>query len=266
MSKPRLYHPGLSPGRDVLSAAESHHAGLVLRCRCGDDVVLFDGSGREAVGRVVSVGPGVVAVDVAEVVERGQDPDVHLTLAVAMPRRPRQSFLFEKCTELGVWAIWPTVYERSVARPKRDQLDRWRRTTIEAAKQCGRCRLPQIEGPMTFGDTLVRAEEFQTLLVTYCGTSDIAMSTRVANELTLSAAERVCGIAGTDADASTFLVWVGPEGGLSASELDALKEVGAETANLGYHVLRVETAALTVAAVVGALADWPGAMREEGTD
>lgn len=245
MGRPRLFHSQLSAGEVTLSPEESRHASRVLRCRVNDQVVLFDGKGGEGVATVTEVNRGGVILQVADLAKRPFDQRVRLTLAVALPRAPRQPFMFEKCTELGVWAVWPMVCERSVVKPAAGQVEKWRRTTIEACKQCGRAWLPRIELPRPFSETLAHAAEFDTAVVTHADTS----FTSLVDVLAASGTRSAGGCSGESDDARTLLVWVGPEGGLSPEEIAAAVGVGAVGAQLGSHVLRVETAAITVAAL-----------------
>ncbi len=225
----------------MLSPEESHHAGSVLRCRVGDPVWLFDGEGAEAVGRVAQIRRQAVTIDVGEVREPQVSERVRLTLAVAMPRKQRQGFVFEKCTELGVWAIWPMVCTRSVVKPAPDRMARWHRTTVEAAKQCGRCRLPRVEAVMQFAETLERAAEFDACVVTGADPAAGPLKDVLAE----------CRARIEEAGVWSLLVWIGPEGGLTAEEVESAVGVGATRASLGDSVLRVETAAVAVAALVG---------------
>lgn len=234
MAVPRLFHPDLTLGRVDLSRDESRHAGRVLRCRPGDPIILFDGQGREAAATVVGVAARSVTVEVAKIEQRPLEPGIRLTLAVALPRSHRQPFLFEKCTELGVSAIWPMVSQRSVVRPRPDQLDKWKRTTIEAAKQSQRVWLPQIESPCTFDDTLARVHEFDAAIVTDRDTSSLTIFDFLRNASAIT----------------SLLVWIGPEGGLSPAEIRAVLSAGAAGVHLGPGILRVETAVLAVAALV----------------
>lgn len=236
MSRIRLFHTALSSGSHVLSPEESHHFSSVLRGRCAQELTLFDGEGREGTATVTEVSRKGVVVDIEAIVERPFARRIQLTLATAMPRKQRQAFLLEKCTELGVWAIWPTICARSVALPKKEHDERWRRTTIEAAKQCGRSWLPRIEGPLTFAETVQRAASFDLCVVTDVGT-------RAASLVNILPADH-------GANPVRLLAWIGPEGGLTQPEIDAATEVGAMSARLGANTLRVETAALAVAATV----------------
>ena len=267
MRRPRTFHPELTPGSLTLDAAESHHLRDVLRCRNGEQVALFDGQGHEAAARVASITRRAVCVDVQEVLSRQYELAVRLTLAVAMPRAARQAFLFEKCTELGVWAIWPTLYEHTVVRPKAPQVDKWRRTAIEACKQSGRAWLPHIQEPACFDATLPRAGDFDLAIVTDADPRwpllpDVVHDWRAA-ATDLRAAHGSSGAVGATVEPDslerrcglpeTVLVWVGPEGGLTRGELDAARAAGAVGARLGPGVLRVETAAVAVAGVLSML-------------
>ena len=237
MAVPRFHHPNVAAGPATLSKRESHHACTVLRCRVGDRVLLFDGDGREAVATLTQVRGSAATVNIESVTEYPFDQWIRLTLAVAMPRKSRQPFLIEKCTELGVWSIWPMVSKRSVVKPGGDQTQRWLRTAIEAVKQSERRWLPRIETPQSFRATLERIDDFDAAIVTD------------ARESFASIAE----VLRERAAASRVLVWIGPEGGLSPDEVASAIDAGAVGARIGSHVLRVETAAITVAALAAVL-------------
>ena len=181
-----------------------------------------------------------VVVDVEQLREPRTTERIRLTLAVAMPRKQRQSFLFEKCTELGVWAIWPMICEHSVVKPAPDRTIRWKRTTIEAAKQCERCRLPRVSDTQPYSATVARAREFDALVVASATPTSEPLSGVLAGYRAKAA----------DSRPMSLMVWVGPEGGLSAEEEESAVAAGATRANLGDTVLRVETAAVAVAALV----------------
>ncbi len=245
MAVPRVFHPEMVSGRLTLSPEESHHLRDVLRCRLGDGVTLFDGTGHEAAGRIVSMDRRGLGVEAGEIRFRPFELSIRLTLAVAMPRAPRQAFLFEKCTELGVWALWPIVCERSVVRPKPSQALKWRRTALEACRQSGRAWIPQIQDAVAFENTLSHTEDFELSIIT---DAEVRWPTLVeVLRRKMEAAER--SQQGRDCPA-TVLVWVGPEGGLTREEIDAALAAGALGARLGPNILRVETAAVAVAGML----------------
>ncbi len=229
----RFYHSELTIGRVILSEEEAHHARTVLRISAGDAVELFDGAGGVAKGVVAGVSRSEVAVEVAQVSQVPFAGRVQLTLATALPRKQRQGFLFEKCTELGVWAIWPTLFERSVVKPSAGSAEKWRRTVIEACKQCGRLWLPEVTDAMTLSDVLARRAGFDLVLT--AGLSD----TSVPIVETL----RKVGVADQPL---RVLLFIGPEGGMADEELQV---IGAPLVALAESTLRTETACMAATTI-----------------
>ena len=223
----------MGAGTVTLGRDESRHAGTVLRLRAGDEVTLFDGAGRIADGVVRQVARGTVRVEADEAAFVPRLAGAELTLFVAMPRAGRQQSLFEKCTELGVGRIVPVVCERSTVVPKVDAVGKWRRITIEAAKQCGSAWLPEVRPPVSFRDSVAEAAGFDLSLFGAVGETPALLQSLAP----VSGGGRVA-------------VWIGPEGGLTMDEKAALLAIGAQPTSLGPLVLRVETAALAAATAV----------------
>lgn len=239
MSAPWFYCPDLSSPLTQLSQAEAAHARGPLRLRDGSQVVCFDGRGRVADGVLQIAGQSksdAVTVKIDEPRPVDFPWPVKLTLAFALPKQSRQDFLFEKCTELGVWAFQPLICERSVVRPRPERLGKWQRTTIEAAKQCHRVYLPELAKPATITEILTRADQFDALLLA----SLEEKGQTLVNHLNKSPSIR------------SVLAAIGPEGGLTADEQAALRAAGFVPVSLGPSVLRIETAATAVAAIIGA--------------
>lgn len=218
----------------VLSAEESHHAATSLRLSVGAGVILFDGAGAEGTGRLTQVDRGRVSVEVESVRQRPFELSCKLTLGVAMGRAHRQSYLVEKCTELGVASIWPLVTQRSTARPGAPAVKRWLRRAIEAAKQSGRAWVPTIEAPMPLGGCVERVSEFGVAISADVGSSAAPFRTWLEQH----------------AAAESMLVLIGPEGGWSDEERRLLADAGVTAISFGPTVLRTETAAVAVCAVV----------------
>jgi len=245
MSEPRFYCPQLAPGLVTLDQAESQHALRSLRLRPGDQAVLFDGNGRIAhgvlqasraaaapAGRRRTVRGRLTASFAVERVLCEPPPGRTLTLIVAGCKGPRLTWMIEKLTELGVTTIVLAEFERSVVHPQAAHAARLRRTALEAAKQSRRAWLPQIECAATL-DAALAGRRSGRLLVAHPGDEALPLATRLhAQTLT---DEHVTAV-------------VGPEGGLSDAELRALGQAGAELVRLAPTILRVETAALAVAA------------------
>lgn len=218
-----------------LTGPEVHHLGRVLRLKAGDEVTLFDGRGTEARARIDSLTTDAVELTVVEHLAATEIPKNALTLATAVPKGERFDWLVEKATELGVARLIPLVTARSVVNPGESKLERLRRTIVEASKQCGRSRLMELTAP-------------------------IAWRELVETEMTSGGVwvAHPSGAPPTDAGDERFrprIVAIGPEGGLTADELALATEHGAKLVGLGPRILRIETAAITLAVLAGSWHD-----------
>ncbi|OYV93282.1 MAG: 16S rRNA (uracil(1498)-N(3))-methyltransferase [Planctomycetia bacterium 21-64-5] len=222
-------------GQTRLVDEEAHHLAHVMRAHTGDEVVVFDGSGAEWAARVARIGRSEVDLELFERREVDRELHLRLTLAVALPKGDRQRWLVEKAVELGVHRLQPLLTERGVAQPIDKALVRLRRTVIEASKQCGRNRLMEIAPPVDCLDCIAAASEGDAVraMADPCGTQSVGSF--------------LAGINPSAARALTCLI--GPEGGFSKRELDVAQQYGWPLVTLGRRILRVETAAVYLAAV-----------------
>ncbi|MFM9058669.1 MAG: RsmE family RNA methyltransferase [Planctomycetaceae bacterium] len=216
-------------GRAVLTGDEARHLARVLRAAVGDEVRVFDGAGGEWVARVGSIGRDEVTLEVGpRLPTAAAAGGVRLTLAVALPKGERQKWLVEKLTELGATRLVPLVTSRGVAEATPAALERLRRGVIEACKQCGRTTLMEIGMPLTVAEACAPLPAGGRAILCDPGAPPLDASA-------LRAAAAVVGL-------------VGPEGGFTSEEIAAALAAGASRAGLGPHVLRVETAAMALAA------------------
>lgn len=219
----------LQPGPVELDGPEAHHLATVCRLRVNDQVILFNGDGHEYHARVTDVGRRHVGLAVEAVAAPQRELAFRLEVAAPLPKGDRAQFLVEKLTELGVTSFVPLQTRRSVVHPgetKRDKLQRW---VIEASKQCGRNVLLEVQ-PLAEWDS-------------YCRRPDLPRRRLLAHP------------GGVTADVSGapdgLVVAVGPEGGFTEEEVSAARAAGWVVVGLGPRVLRVETAALVLAARAG---------------
>ena len=240
MNPHRYYCERIDADTCDLTAEESHHARTVMRVREGDPVELFDGRGTAAVATVSRVERESVRVAVTRRCPPAPAPHPVLSLHVAVPKGARQRVLVEKCTELGVNLIEPIIARRSTVKPAASALARWRRYAIEAGKQSRQAWLPRIAPPQAFDHSLDTERidaDISVNLIAFPG----------ANSRPLAA---VLGDAALSGDLTHVAVWIGPEGGFTAEELTAALAAGLWPVSLGSAVLRIETAAIAVAATV----------------
>ncbi|HID77069.1 MAG TPA: 16S rRNA (uracil(1498)-N(3))-methyltransferase [Planctomycetaceae bacterium] len=216
-----------------LSGGEAHHLVHVMRAKVGDEVVLFDGSGAEFPARIKRIERSRVWLAVLGRQEVYRELPVGLTLGVCLPKGDRQRWLVEKAVELGVRRLVPLQTARSVVVRSPARLHRLVRVVVEASKQCGRNRLMEIASPHRFQD-FVR-----------CGHGD---SLRLlADPSARDAPDRWFGA--VDRSTVQVLVAIGPEGGFTAEELRLAAQSGWRLVNLGPRMLRIETAAVVLAAL-----------------
>ncbi len=227
MEPPLFYCASIpEPGqRAELDAAESKHLTGSRRLQPQDRIALIDGSGviaQAVIRAIASRGHEVVAEIVSRDHQPRESPRMHL--AAALPKGDRQRTLLDMTTQLGMASFTPLLCDRSIVKPPGTARDRWRRTCLEACKQCRLPYLPQIHDPAT-------PEEF----------SERMRSKR---------AELFVGhglgkpIHAMDAPGVEVALLIGPEGGFTAEEIGALRSAGVLPLSLGSYVLRVETAAV----------------------
>ena len=225
----------------ALPSAATRHA-QVLRLQPGDTLQLFDGAGGAWTGEVVAMGRQEVQARALALRPLQAVPTRAVTLAVGMPANERMDWLVEKGTELGVTRLVPLVTERTVVRLQGERAAKrvahWLAIAAGACEQSGRDMLPTIEPIQSLSQWLGSARRdpgaFQMRL-------SLAPGARLSEDVVLAPGQPV-------------MAALGPEGGWSAAEEQALAGAGLEPVSLGQAVLRSETAALTV------LARWADAM------
>ncbi len=217
------------------------HLTKVLRARSGDEIVLFNGDGREFSGVVEAVRGNRVAAAVGAPRNVDLESRIAITLVQCLPRAEKMDFVVQKATELGVTRMVPVTSQRSVVRlddfQAHSKQTHWRSVAISACEQCGRARLPLIDSP--------------TPLLTFLGRSTPAEHPRwVLEPHTIAPALRdtPLGNATRPRAVPAAEIAVGPEGGFAEDELEAFRIAGFSRLGLGPRVLRTETAA--IAAIV----------------
>ena len=230
----RFYVPQLSAAQSCeLSGSEWHHLAHVMRSGVGDRVVLFDGNGNEADAEITTLAKSCASLRILARRTDSPEDGGAIVLATAVPKAERFRWLVEKATELGVERLIPLQSARSVVSPGDLKLDKMRTAVIEACKQSGRNRLMRVEPTM----------DWETLITTVVPTGDAFVADR-------SGAPLASAIAAVEPGRPVILI-VGPEGGLTEGELREATAAGAKSVSLGPRILRIETAALALAAVWG---------------
>jgi 16S rRNA (uracil1498-N3)-methyltransferase len=216
-----------------LSGTDARHIQKVLRLKPGATIGLFDGEGFEYLARIETVSPGRVQVAILDRFAVCRESTFKITLAQALLKEKKMDTLLRPLTELGITAWMPYIADRSVPQPSQKQsqnrIERWKKITREAVKQCRRGKAVKIEPISSFAEVLAMGGNFETRVIFY----EQAGTTLKDN------------LVGVKEQAGSVLALLGPEGGFTKDEVTAAKAAGFIVAGLGPRILRAETAALS---------------------
>lgn len=232
-----------------LSGAEAHHLIHVMRARIGRQVIVFDGFGGEYLAEVVQIRRDAAALRLMEHRPIERELPARLVLAAALPKGDRQKWLVEKLVELGVSTFIPLTTQRSVSEPGESARTRLARTVVAASKQCGRNRLMEISESVEWSEF---AECCRADLRVLAHPSPTAAEHPVpASEEHAPASHdsSVCLPLPEIMIPSEIVAAVGPEGGFTDGEVAVATNARWQLFDLGPRILRVETAALSLAAL-----------------
>jgi 16S rRNA (uracil1498-N3)-methyltransferase len=240
MARRRFYAPANSfdvkHGSALLSIEETRHLRDVLRLSIGDTAFVFDGDGHEYESVVVEIGRDSARLNiVSEVSPARPESPLQLTLALALLKGEKFDLAVQKTTELGVTLIQPIITKLADIRLKdgydaERRVARWQRIALEAAKQCGRASVPTVSAPTNFS-SLIENEPNQPRLM---------FSERLGESFDKAIGELP----------GQVTAIVGSEGGWTDDEIVRARESGCKIVTLGGRVLRAETAAIALTALL----------------
>ena len=229
----------ITNGSAVLDGELFRHIVRVLRLSPGDPLTLMDEQGSEHDGVIDHVARDMVTVQITrsnhEPIREGSG--LRITVCQALPKGEKIDLILQKGTELGAHDFWLFGGSRSVARVRDEQrdgkLDRWNRIAAEAARQCGRRTVPAVRWyPAAAEAAAAAAHELRLILW--------------EDERTRRLKETIAGIS----DPRSVIVAIGPEGGFDPQETDLFVRYGFQTVSLGSRILRTETAAIAIVAIL----------------
>ena len=216
-----------------LAGDDAHHIARVLRMRPGDRISLCDGRGTEYEAEILTVSPEKVICRRGAARASEIESPCRATLYQCLPKAGKFETIVQKCTELGVFSVVPTLSARCVAEPGQEftrKLERYQRVALEAAKQSRRAIVPEVLSPISLDK--IDPAAFDLFLVAY--EEEEGRSLKRA----LREAKRF----------DTVGLCVGPEGGFEQGEVNALVARGAVAVSLGRRILRTETAGMAMLA------------------
>lgn len=225
----RFYLPEFEKTHCLTGDAHTH-AAYALRIHSGDYVTVFDGRGNEYNCVVLEVRRDRTDLEIVDTKQNTGESKIDISLYLSVIKQDRFELAVQKVTELGVNRIIP-VYSAYTQRGGSLNFDRLFRIAVSACEQCGRSRVPEIQ----------RSIEFDELVKHAASSYMIFPWERELNGDLKSA---------IDKNQKSYSVFIGPEGGITEAEKQALTEVGAKSVTLGPRILRAETAAITTLSVI----------------
>ena len=265
----RLFLPSARLTDTSLSVTgeKAHYLVSVLRCRKGDNFIVFDGRGTCFLAEIREIGKRMVVADVLESFSCDFESPLHSILVQGILKGDKMDLVIRKTTELGISEIVPAETERSQLRDTR-RVKRWGKIAEEAARQSGRNIVPVIHKPVDLM-TYLSSPEFPATLQGFIfyedGGISLTEACRLLNNARGNIHERRYTIQHiqkrkdkdrrpeADSVSSARLplyILVGAEGGFTRDEVASAQERGLTVVSLGKRVLRAETAAISAVTLV----------------
>ena len=226
----------LQPEFLVLTGENAKHA-KVLRLKCGEEVLVCDGEGRECLCTVSDVSEGQIGLVVKHRKESETEARVRVSVYMAFPKADKLEHVIQKATELGAYEIVAFPSARCISKPDEKSLakkvERWQKIAASAAEQSGRGRIPQVLTLPSYKAALERAAQADQALLFY--ENERATTLKMA-------------LQGKPYETVSLLT--GPEGGLEEAEVKQAMDAGLSVCTLGKRILRCETAPLCALSAV----------------
>lgn len=220
----------------VLTPEDSKHICQVLRMKQGDYAVICDGNCTDYLCRLINPDKNAAELEIIDRQKNEAEASIYLRLFQCCPKSDKMEFIVQKATELGACEIIPIISKRCVSRPDpksaEKKRERYMKIAEEAAKQCGRGRIPKVMPMISFETAVKNFDMNNTGLLFYeCGGQSI-------NEIMSGKTN------------GTVDIFIGSEGGFEAAEAELAAAHGIKPASLGKRILRCETAPVAAISVL----------------
>lgn len=222
----KLFVEKISGDTVLLEGESARHIGRSLRMRVGDMLMVTDGSGRDYGCQISEMTNNTVTLKICYEQANESEPTCKVRIFQGVPKSGKMEDIVQKCVELGVCEIVPTLTKRCVSKPDEKssakKIARYQKIALEAAQQSGRGILPKIS-PMQSLTQAVKQDDSEVKIVFYEGGG------RSIKEIVTPQTESVS-------------IYIGPEGGFEESEVEQIEASGGIRATLGKRILRTQTA------------------------
>lgn len=234
---PRFFveNGNITEGRVVIQGDDFFHMSRTLRMKVGEAVTACDEQGMEYRCVIEAMDSQQATLAVLEQAPSGNEPTLEVCLYQCVPKGDKMDTIVQKAVELGVSRVVPVLSRNCVvkldAKGGAKKAERWGKIAREAAKQCGRGRIPVVEQPIPFAQALEEMKRYERPVLFYEEERETGLGQLLKPELRQLA----------------FLV--GSEGGFTPQEAESARQAGIPTATLGRRILRTETVAAMVLSI-----------------
>jgi len=221
-----------------------HHMIKVLRMSEGDELDISDSQEWEYRARLIYLDTDSAEAEILDKQKFTAEPEVKVTLFQGIPKQGKMETIVQKNVELGVNRIVPVFMARTVVADKGKfgkKIERWQKVAAEAVKQCKRGIIPEVADQMKTADVIRAFEEFDLVLFPY----EDEKGTTIKDVLRETAAD-----AAWQESRKRIAVIIGPEGGFSGEEAEAIVAAGGRSVSLGKTTLRTETAGMAALSMI----------------
>lgn len=221
----------------IVKGSDIRHIRRVLRFKEGDEISIFDGSGKEYTGIIIEERPSFISIRIREQSFSTRESPLEITLAQSLLKFEKMDLIIQKATELGVKEIVPFFSSRSIPILEKSKglkrYHRWERIAIEASKQCGRGFIPKISAIKDFPEVILIPNNESLRLI-----------------LWEKEGKSLKEVFKTQKEVQRVFFIVGPEGGFNEKEVDNAVSMGFIPINLGERILRAETAGISLLSIL----------------
>lgn len=234
-----IFEDQLHENEIIIEGSDVNHIRNVLRLQVGDWVVACDGKDRDYICRIHDIDKDAVLLHVEKVQPTGTELPARITLFQGIPKKDKMEFIIQKSVELGVFEIVPVMMKRCVVRlddkKSKKKQERWQGIAEAAAKQCDRGIIPVVHEPVTMEEAIDIARELDYNMIPYELQDGIDRSREIVAH---ACSQESVGI------------FIGPEGGFEADEVEQAVACGMEPMTMGKRILRTETAGMALLSIL----------------
>ncbi len=222
-----------------IKGADVNHIKNVLRMKIGELLELNDGRGKKYIGEIMSFGEETISIVIQEELEMNTELPSKIFLFQGLPKSDKMELIIQKAVELGVFEIIPVITKRTVVKlddkKKGKKVERWNSISESAAKQSARGIIPNVKNVMSLKEAFHYAQSINHKMIPY------ELADRM--DVTRQAIDQV-------KTGESVAIFIGPEGGFEANEIEEALEEGITPITLGKRILRTETAGLATLAIL----------------